>query len=253
MRVAAVQHDIVWENPEASFEIVEPMIADAVAKGAELVVLTEMFATGFSMNASVIAEPLGGPSASFLSAQAALHNVTVVGSAPTQHPDFELPVNLLTVAEADGSTHRYAKIHPFSFSGEDEHYSPGSTFCTVRIGGMRCTFFICYDLRFADEFWTTAGDTDMYVIVANWPSARQHHWDTLLPARAIENQAFVVASNRVGTDGNGHAYDGGSVVIDPLGATLDQAHGTSAIVMADVDANTVTEIRQRFPFAADRR
>jgi len=253
MKVAAIQHDIAWEEPEASFEIVRPMIASAVGDGAELVVLTEMFSTGFSMNASHIAEPLDGPAASFLSEQASLHDITVVGSAPTRHPGFELPVNLLTVAEANGVTHRYAKIHPFSYSGEDQHYSPGREFCTVSIGGLRCTFFICYDLRFADEFWQTAHDTDMYVVVANWPAARQAHWDALLRARAIENQAYLLAANRIGVDGNGHEYTGGSVVIDPLGATLASAHGEPAIVMADVEAGTVADVRTRFPFAADRR
>lgn len=253
MKVAAIQHDIAWEDPASSFDIVRPMIAEAVDGGAAFVVLTEMFSTGFSMNAAEIAEPVGGPSASFLTDQAALHDVVMVGSVPTRHPDYDRPVNLLTVAEPDGTVHSYAKIHPFSYSGEDQHYSAGSSFCTVPIGGLRCTFFICYDLRFADEFWQTAENTDMYVIVANWPAARQNHWDALLRARAIENQAFVLAANRVGEDGNGHAYGGGSVVIDPLGNTLDTAHGDAAIVTADIDAATVADVRQRFPFADDRR
>ena len=253
MRVSAIQHDISWEDPAASFKIIEPMVAEAVDGGAELVVLTEMFSTGFSMNASNISEPLDGPAATFLQDQASLHRVTIAGSAPTKHPDFERPVNLLTVAEPNGETHRYAKIHPFSYSGEDQHYSPGTDFCTVSIGGMSCTFFICYDLRFADEFWATAATTDMYVIVANWPAARQAHWDTLLRARAIENQAFVLAANRVGVDGNGHAYHGGSTVIDPLGVILDRAYEAPAIVSAEVDAATVAEVRRQFPFAADRR
>ena len=253
MKVAAIQHDIAWEDPNATFEIVEPMIAEAVLGGAELVVLTEMFSTGFSMNASQVAEPLDGPAASFLSAQASLHGITVAGSAPTRHPNFELPVNLLTIAEPNGVVHRYAKIHPFSYSGEDQHYSAGSEFCTVLIGGLRCTFFICYDLRFADEFWQTAADTDMYVVVANWPATRQLHWDALLRARAIENQAFVLAANRVGVDGNELEYGGGSVVIDPVGTILDVAHGGPAIVTAEVDADLVADIRSRYPFAADRR
>lgn len=253
MRVAAIQHDIAWEDPSATFDMVRPMIAEAVTDGAELVVLTEMFSTGFSMNASQIAEPLQGPAASFLLEQARQHGVTVAGSAPTRHPSFELPVNLLTIAEPNGEAHRYAKIHPFSFSGEDQYYSAGSEFCTVTIGGMRCTFFICYDLRFADEFWATARDTDMFVVVANWPAARQPHWDTLLQARAIENQTFVLAANRVGIDGNGLEYGGGSYVIDPFGQILASAHGDAAVVTADVDASLVTQVRQQYPFAADRR
>lgn len=253
MKVAAIQHDIAWEDPKASFEIVRPMIADAVEQGAEFVVLTEMFSTGFSMAASQISEPLDGPAATFLIEQAAEHGITIAGSVPTKNPSYELPVNQLTLAEANGDFHHYCKIHPFSYSGEDQHYSPGTEFCTVTIGGLRCTFFICYDLRFADEFWNTAADTDMYVVVANWPATRQAHWDALLRARAIENQAYVIAANRVGTDGNGHDYRGGSAIIDPLGETLATAFDAPAVLTADVDAATVKDVRAQFPFATDRR
>lgn len=253
MRVAAIQHDIAWEDPAATFEIVGPMVDRAAADGADLIAVTEMFATGFSMDASQVAEPLDGPAATFLLDKAMEHGVTMVGSAPTRHPSFELPVNLATVAEPDGAVHHYAKIHPFSYAGEDQHYSPGTQFTTVTVGGVRTTFFICYDLRFADEFWTTAADTDLYVVVANWPAARQAHWDTLLRARAIENQAYVLAANRVGTDGNGLDYGGGSTLIDPFGEIIDVAHGEAAIVSGEVDPAVVADVRTRFPFASDRR
>ncbi len=253
MRVAAIQHDIAWEDPAGTFKIVQPMIAEAVEDGAELIVVTEMFSTGFSMNASLVAEPLDGPGASFLLDQAMTNRVTVVGSVPTRHPSFELPVNLLTVAEPNGDVHQYAKIHPFSYSGEDEHYSSGASFLTVDLGGVSCTFFICYDLRFADEFWATALETDMFVIVANWPAARQLHWDTLLRARAIENQAYVLAANRIGTDGNGLDYRGGSTLIDPLGAIIGSAYDDAAMVTGEVDPSVVNDVRTRFPFANDRR
>jgi len=253
MRVAAIQHDIAWEDPAASFELVRPMIAEAVADGAELIAVTEMFSTGFSMEASIVAEPLDGPGASFLTEQAMTHGVTLVGSVPTRHPSFELPVNLLTVAEANGEVHHYAKIHPFSYAGEDQHYSPGSSFLTVELSGVRTTFFICYDLRFADEFWMTGETTDLFVVVANWPAARQLHWDTLLRARAIENQAYVLAANRIGSDGSGLDYRGGSTLIDPLGEIVASAYDQAAVVAGDVAPRVVADIRQRFPFANDRR
>jgi predicted amidohydrolase len=253
MRVAAIQHDIAWEDPAGSFELVRPMIAEAVAGGADLIAVTEMFSTGFSMNAPLVAEPLDGPGASFLVEQAMTHGVTLVGSVPTRHPSFELPVNLMTVAEPNGDVHHYAKIHPFTFSGEGEHYSAGSSFLTVGIGGVRCTFFICYDLRFADEFWVNADTTDLFVIVANWPAARQLHWDTLVRARAIENQAYVLAANRIGTDGNGLDYRGGSTLIDPLGEIIASAHDQPAVVTGEVDPAIVADVRNRFPFANDRR
>lgn len=253
MRVAAIQHTIEWEQPEATFETVAPMIAEAASAGAELIAVTEMFSTGFSMNTAVTAESVDGPSASFLLEQAATHGVTVVGSVPTAHPEHERPVNLLTVASPGGTIGRYAKIHPFSYSGEDQHYSAGSDFLTVEIQGVRCTFFICYDLRFADEFWATASETDLFVIVANWPAARRLHWDTLLRARAIENQAYVLASNRVGDDGNGLAHSGGSTLIDPFGETLALASGDPSIILGEVDPARVADVRTRFPFADDRR
>ena len=253
MRVTAIQHDIAWEQPVATFEIVRPMIAEAAESGAEMIVLTEMFSTGFSMNAPEIAEPLDGPAASFLADQAVDLGVTMVGSVATRHPSFELPVNLATIAHPDGEVHHYAKIHPFSFAGEDQHYSPGTAFCTVEIKGISYTFFICYDLRFADEFWATASVTDCYVVLANWPAARQSHWDALLRARAIENQAYVLAANRVGKDGNGLDHRGGSTLIDPLGEIVAVAYDDPAIVVGDVDPNRVAEIRAQFPFAADRR
>lgn len=253
MKVAGIQHPIVWEQPEATFKIVTPMIASAAAAGAELIAVTEMFSTGFSMNTASVAEAPDGPSASFLLDQASVHGVTIVGSVPTRHPDFDKPVNLLTVATPDGVAGHYAKIHPFSFSGEDEHYAPGRDFLTLDIQGVRCTFFICYDLRFADEFWATAADTDLFIVVANWPASRRLHWDALLRARAIENQAYVLATNRVGDDGNGLAHSGGTTLIDPLGETLAAVSSDPAIAMGDVDPFRVADVRARFPFARDRR
>ncbi len=253
MRVAAIQHTIEWEQPEATFKTVGPMIAEAAAAGADLIAVTEMFSTGFSMNTDITAEPVDGRSVSFLLDQAAEHNVTIVGSIPTIHPDHERPVNLLTVASPTGIRGQYAKIHPFSYSGEDQHYSAGRDFLTLDIDGVRCTFFICYDLRFADEFWATASQTDLFVLVANWPAARRLHWDTLLRARAIENQAYVLASNRVGDDGNGLAHSGGSTLIDPAGETLALASIDPAIILGEVDPDRVAEVRSRFPFANDRR
>jgi predicted amidohydrolase len=120
------------------------------------------------------------------------------------------------------------------------------------IGGIRCAFFVCYDLRFADEFWPLAPKTDCYVVPANWPQSRRAHWSALLRARAIENQAYVVGVNRVGAGGK-LTYAGDSVIIDPLGDELANAGDAECIVTAEVDAARVTAIRTRFPFVADRR
>ena len=253
MRVAGIQADIRWENPGANFLAYAPRIAAAAAAGADLVLLPEMYSTGFSMAAERLAEPQDGPSTSFLVEQASRNGVYVAGSLPERTPGYERPTNTLVLASPTGVQARYAKIHPFSYSGEDEHYSAGTTFVTERVAGALVTFFICYDLRFADEFWATAQETDCYVVLANWPRARRRHWETLLTARAIENQAYVAAVNRVGVDGNDIEYSGDSAIIDPLGYPLATAAQTETMLLADVDPEEVDRVRPRFPFMADRR
>jgi predicted amidohydrolase len=252
VKVAAVQHDIVWEDHDANFERLGPMIAAAAAQGARLVVLSEMFSTGFSMATDLIAEPADGVSTQFLVNQARRHDVWVTGSIPERPAGADRPFNQLVLAAPDGAVHRYAKIHPFGYGAEHEHYAAGDNFLTVDVEGVRCSFFVCYDLRFADEFWPLAPRTDCYVVPANWPQSRRAHWSALLRARAIENQAYVVGVNRVG-EGGKLTYGGDSVIIDPLGDELARAGEGEGIVTAEVDATRVTEIRTRFPFLADRR
>jgi predicted amidohydrolase len=251
MRVAAVQHDIVWADREANFARLAPLIARAADEGARLAVLTEMFSTGFVVDRDDIGEPTGGPSSSFLSDMAARHGIWVAGSCPETAPDDPRPYNSLVVASPDGTQHRYSKIHPFTYGGEDRHFRPGSKHVTVDIEGTRTSLFVCYDLRFADEFWGLARDTDLYVVPANWPESRRTHWVSLLRARAIENQAYVVGVNRVG-DGGGLAYCGDSRIIDPLGNETVAADGES-IACAEVSPQNVAEVRARFPFLQDRR
>jgi predicted amidohydrolase len=250
--VAGIQHDIVWERPDENFARLAPMIGRAAADGARLVVLTEMFATGFSMKTERVAEDLDGPSVQFLVEQARANGVWVCASLPERPDADEHPFNQLVVAGPDGATHRYAKIHPFTFGREHEHYSAGAHFLTVDIEDTRFSFFVCYDLRFADEFWALAPETDCYVLPANWPAARREHWMALLRARAIENQAYVVGVNRVG-EGGRLSYAGDSMIVDPFGEVIARAGGTETIITADVDAQRVRAVRAEYPFLQDRR
>jgi predicted amidohydrolase len=252
MRIAAVQHDIVWEDREANFDRLAPQIARAVGAGAELVLLTETFSTGFSMTPG-IGESEGGPSARFLAAQAAEHGVWVAGTCPEVAAGEALPYNSFVLAGPDGTTHRYRKLHPFTHAGEHERFRAGEKPVTVEIGGLRVTPFICYDLRFADVFWRAAPETDVYLVPANWPSSRRAHWQTLLQARAIENQAYVVGCNRVGTAGNGTEHAGDSRIVSPTGELLATAAGVETLVLADVDPAEVAATRDRFRFMPDRR
>jgi len=251
LRVAAVQHDIVWEDPEMNFQKLRPQITEAANEGGQLVVLSEMFSTGFTMNSAKCAEALDGASHQFLVDQAAEHQIWITGSVPMRWEDG-IAYNTLNLVAPNGDTYRYKKIHPFSFSAEPENYGAGSEFLQVDIEGTRTTFFICYDLRFADEFWQTAQSTDLFVIPANWPAGRRIHWQTLLQARAIENQAYVLGVNRVG-DGDGLSYSGDTALIDPWGEMIVSGTSDESLLVADVDVEVVKQTRTSFPVFQDRR
>jgi predicted amidohydrolase len=252
MKVAAVQHDVVWEDAMATRAHVAPLVAAAAAGGARLIVLTEMFATGFTMAPDRVGEPPEGPSHLFLMDMASEHGAWVCASIPTIDPSRIRAVNRLVLAAPDGRSFTYDKMHPFSYGGEAEHYVGGTEFLTVDIEGLRTSFFVCYDLRFGDDWWQRAPLTDCYVVPANWPAVRRHHWQSLLVARAIENQAYVVGVNRVG-DGGRLAYIGDSRIIDPLGEVLASGAGTEALLVAEVDPAMVAATREKFRFGQDRR
>ncbi|MFV0306207.1 MAG: nitrilase-related carbon-nitrogen hydrolase [Desertimonas sp.] len=256
LRIAALQHDIVWNDRAANFGRLAPQIATAARAGAGLVLCTETFSTGFVTDDPTVAEPEGGPSSRFLAAQAVEHGVWVGGSCPevpaAGDPTDVRPANTFVLAGPDGTQHRYRKIHPFTYGGEHEHFRPGEAFSTVTIDGVRVSQFVCYDLRFADEFWALAPDTDVFLVPANWPAKRRLHWMTLLQARAIENQAYVVGVNRVG-HGGGIDYVGDSRIVDPLGELLVTAAGVETMLLADVSTEVVATTRTRFPFLQDRR
>jgi predicted amidohydrolase len=259
MKVAAVQHDVVWEDRAATLRRLEPLVATAATAGARLVVLTEMFPTGFSMDAARVAEPEGGPTTDWLLSRAAAEGVWLCGSVAIWPAGTDLAapgaraVNRFLVAGPDGSLARYDKLHPFSYAGEHEHYAAGTERGLVlEVDGVRVAPFVCYDLRFADEFWDLAPAVDCYVVVANWPTARRAHWQALLVARAIENQAYVVGVNRVG-EGDGIPYSGDSRVVAPSGEVLAGAAEIETVLLADVDPEVVAATRARYPFLADRR
>ncbi len=254
MRVAAIQHDIDWEDGAATRKRLRPMIATAALGGARPIAVTEMFATGFSMRPERIAEDEGGPNEQFLIDQAREHGAWLVGSIAQYGPDRRAR-NVAVLAAPDGTVHRYAKIHPFTFAGEHEQYAAGTRFVTVDVEGLRVSLFICYDLRFADEFWSVARDTDLYVVPANWPEPRREHWRALLRARAIENQAYVLGVNRVGGAGRNKDlnHTGDSAIIDPMGYVLAEAAIGETVLLADVTPERVSEVRTQFQFLPDRR
>ena len=255
MRITTVQHDIVFEDRDATLAHLEPLVADAAAGTPDLLLLTEMFATGFSMRTHLTAEPEDGPTMRWLHAQARAHDVLIAGSLPLlpeDGSDQALPTNTLVAVGPEGLLARYDKIHPFSYAGEHERFGAGREPISIEVAGARVGLSVCYDLRFADLYWDRDPAVDVEVVVANWPAARRHHWRALLDARAIENQCFVVGVNRVGS-GGGLEYAGDSRIIDALGEVVASAAGQEVVLSAEVDPAAVASVRETFPFRADRR
>jgi predicted amidohydrolase len=251
LRVAGIQHDICWEDRDATLARLDEPVRAAVAGGGRLVVLTEMFAVGFTLDTAKVAEAPDGPTTAWLAEQAGRHGIWICGSIPVLAAGQDRPTNRLVLAGPAGEQVGYDKIHPFSYSGEDRHFTPGRTTVNAEIDGIRTNLSICYDLRFADQYWEAAPTTDLFVVVANWPASRRHHWRSLLVARAIENQAYVVGVNRVGTGGK-ESYIGDSAIVDPLGEVLVGAAGVETTLTAEIDAVVVRRTREKFPFIADR-
>ena len=250
MRLALVQMDIAWEDVAENHRRASRHLESAKAGGARLAILPEMFSTGFSMDAARIAQPPGGPSERFLREEARRLGLWILASVPEQGEPA--PRNMAMLVSPPGEVVRYAKIHPFSYAGEHRVYAAGDRVVTADVEGVRVTPLVCYDLRFPEPFRTAAADTDLFVVVANWPDQRREHWRALLRARAIEDQAYVAGVNRSG-DGNGLHYAGDSAVIAPLGETLVEADDSEQVVFADVEPEVVRKLRARFPALEDRR
>ena len=250
MKIALLQTDIAWEDVPENHRRAAARLAEAASGGARLAILPEMFNTGFSMNSRRIAQPPGGPSEAFLRDQAKALNLWILASIPESGEPA--PRNMALLVSPEGAVTRYAKIHPFSYAGEHEHYAAGERVVTADVEGLRVTPFVCYDLRFPEPFRTAAADTDLYAVVANWPDERREHWRTLLRARAIENQAYVAGVNRVGDGGRLH-YAGDSAAISPLGETLAEGDSHEQVLSFDAEPEAVGKLRARFPALDDRR
>ena len=251
MKVAGIQMDIAWEDPGKNFQRAREMAGEAVGGGARLVVLPEMFATGFSMNAELVAGS-GEATRNFLSGLARELSAFVLGGYG--EPADPRPANACSIFDpSGGEILQYRKMHPFSMADEHLHYLAGEAVETVTVEGVRVTPLICYDLRFPEPFRVVAAETDLYCVVANWPKPRRRHWSLLLRARAVENQAYVLGVNRVGA-GDGLVYTGDSALLDPMGDEVVAAvPGAESVVPGEVDPGQASGLRERFGFLRDRR
>ena len=252
MKVAAVQMDIAWHDRKANHDKARRLAEQAKGAGAGLFVLPEMFSTGFSMDVSVTAETLDGPTPSLFRSIARAMNITVVGGFVFKGQSAR-PQNVSLAVGPDGNDLAlYAKIHQIGILGEDGSYDPGDQPVPFDLPGLRAAAFVCYDLRFPELFRAVVDECGLIMVIASWPSTRQAHWDILLRARAIESQCFVVGVNRVG-EGGGLLFTGGSAIIDPLGQVLAHGGDKETLVVADVDPDKVEEVRSTLPFLKDRK
>lgn len=254
VRAHLVQLDIRWEDREANFARVDGLVESAGVNAGDLVVLPELFDSGFSLNTAAT-EDNAGMTAGFLSSLARRHGVLVQGGRTVLPAGGSRALNMMSVIDERGLTRvEYAKIHPFSFGKEPEAFVGGDEVVTYRwADALTCCPAICYDLRFPELFRRgMLMGAEAFVIGANWPSTRQEHWRALLLARAIENQAFVIAVNRTGNDPY-LPYAGGSLVVDPLGRVLAEAGAEETVLSSEIDPGVAHDWRARFSALADAR
>ncbi len=258
MRLIACQFTPVWEDRAASFDRVRQLL-DAAASpipAGSMILLPEMFSTGFSMDVEKIAEPEPSPTPAerFLGSLAAQTRSWTLGGLVRRLPNGK-GANELAVFDPFGQpAGRYRKIHTFSFAGESEHYESGRESLIFEAGGFNVCPFICYDLRFPERFRDAAlhrGAT-LFPVLANWPTPRVEHWRTLLAARAIENQAFVAGVNRCGSDPKVD-YPGQSRIVGPRGELLAEGGPAPAIVTCDISPDAVDSWRSEFPALRDAK
>jgi len=252
LKVAGVQMDVAWEDRGANFEKVRKLGLRARDEGAGLLVLPEMFATGFSLNPAVTAEEPKGETPTFIGELARELGLAVVGGYVQKRRQGRGANVALAVDGRGAVLAEYAKTHLFSFMDEHLVHEAGAGPRSFTLDGVEITCFICYDLRFPELFRLVAAETRLVLVIASWPAARQRHWDLLLPARAVENQLYVVGVNRVGR-GGGLDFAGGSAAYDPLGRQLSHAADAEGLILAEVDPAAVVDVRVAMPFLRDRR
>ena len=251
LRVAGIQTATVWNDVQANLSNYEVWINRAGDYGTGLVVLSELFSTGF-IPEGIEPEHPEGEVVSWMQAQAAQNDLVVAGSVFMQREDRDRPTNTCVFVNTNGIAGMYDKVRPFALAGEDALVEAGQEPCTVTIDGVRVTPFVCFDLRFPGLFWNTAQQTDLFIVPANWPSSRADQWTALLRARAIETQAYVLGVNRIGTDGNRVRHSGQSAAFDPMGNAIVSFGEQEGLVLADIDANRVARLREQFPVRTDR-
>lgn len=254
LSITLIQSNLHWENKDANLEMFEKKISN-IKNPLEVVILPEMFSTGFSMQAARLAESMDGHTIAWMRKVAAANRIILAGSIIIEEAGQYF--NRLVWMQPNGEYGFYDKRHLFAFANENEYYTAGSKRLITSAKGWKINLLVCYDLRF--PVWSRQqaredqdNEFDLLVYVANWPEKRSLAWKTLLRARAIENQCFVAGVNRVGKDGKDIIYSGDSMLIDPLGEILYTMENEEDIFTMQLDKSQIDDIRSRFPFWKDR-
>ena len=249
MIVSSIQQDLQWEDSVSNLKKFEVQLAQ-LHPSVDLVLLPEMFTTGFTMHPEGVAEPMEGPSHQWMKRQAKAYGAVFCGSLVIEEAGKYF--NRLLWVDPGGQTSYYDKRHLFSLVGEEKIYRPSTSRAPIfEWKGWKICPLICYDLRFPVYSRNSEG-YDLLIYVANWPSRRAFAWQTLLRARAIENQAYCIGVNRIGTDANGIAYQGDTMVLDFKGETIAHIAHKPQVVQVELDLQELSEFREKYAFLKDQ-
>lgn len=256
LTITTIQTELYWEDKAGNLAMFAEKIR-SISEKTEIIVLPEMFSTGFSMAPAKFAEPMDGPTVGWMKSLSAEKRAIITGSLIIEEAGKYF--NRLVWMLPNGAMGYYDKRHLFAFAGEDQHYTAGNKRLIASVKGWRILLQVCYDLRFPvwsrqqqhAEQGVVAPEYELLINVANWPERRSHAWKTLLTARAIENQCFVVGLNRVGKDGAGIDHSGDSMVIDPLGTILYQKTQAGDINTITLQRSDLDDVRGKLPFLKD--
>jgi len=261
LTITTIQSHLHWQDKAANLEMFEKKI-DSIKEKTEIVVLPEMFSTGFAIHPETLAETMDGETIAWMKRVAAKKKIILTGSVIIKETDQVAGsptcyYNRLIWMLPNGDYGHYDKRHRFAFAGEDQNYTAGTKRLIASVKGWKINLMVCYDLRFpvwsrqATEDIEEGLEYDLLIYVANWPERRNHAWKTLLQARAIENQSYVVGLNRVGKDGADLYHSGDSMVIDPLGEVLYHKKDEEDIFTITLEKAHLETIREKFPFWRD--
>lgn len=251
LTVTLIQTKLHWEDKQANLAMLEAKIL-GIPEKTEIVILPEMFSTGFSMKPAELAETMEGVTFQWMQYIAKEKRIILTGSIIINHNGNYF--NRLIWMLPNGEFGYYDKRHLFAFANEHEHYTAGSKRMIASVKGWKINLQVCYDLRFpvwARQQSQESPEYDLLIYVANWPERRTHAWKTLLQARAIENQCYVAGVNRTGTDGNNFYYSGDSMIVDPMGGILKTATHEESIISIDLERTPLEEVRNKLPFLKD--